>query len=78
MPAVAAVGRIGAVPITGRAVSSSRGSTCCTAWRTGLNSAIALSGTTVTAARLAKLLMVMLRLLIAVTLVTLNRLTDRR
>jgi len=47
IPAVAAVGRIGSVPITGRAVSSMRGSTCSATWRTGRDPAIAPAGTTV-------------------------------
>jgi len=46
--------------------------------RTGRDSVIARAGTTVIALRLAKLLMVTLRLLITETLVTSYRLTERR
>jgi hypothetical protein len=77
-PAVAAVGRIGSLPITGRALESMRGSTCSATWRTGRDAANALAGTTVIARRFAKLLKVTLRLLITVMLVTSRRLTVRK
>ncbi len=78
IPAVAAVGWISAVPASGRAVARVRGSTCSAIWRTGRDSVIAVAGTTVTARRFTKLLMVALRLLITVMLVTSRRLTERR
>jgi hypothetical protein len=76
-PSVAGVGRNGGWPMTGRTCASCAGSTRCTDGVTGREPVMTVAGTTVAAARLAKLLMVMLRLTM-VTLLTFLTLTCRK
>jgi hypothetical protein len=78
-PTVAAVGRTGCVPNTGLACASSAGVARWANPDTGRDAAIALAGTIVAAPRLAKLLIVTLRLIVVmlVTLATWVMLTFR-
>ena len=73
-PTVVGAGRSGCWPNTGRACASCAGSTRWNALPTGREAVIALVGTTVAARRLAKLLIVTLRLMVVklVTCVTLT------
>jgi hypothetical protein len=78
-PAVVAAGRRGCASKTGLACASCAGVTRWANPETGRDAAIALAGTTVAARRLAKLLIVTLRLMVVmlVTLVTWVMLTLR-